>query len=85
MPLYEYECDKCGEITDAHRSVENRNDCPPCRCGGTTHKIISYGKSVSDLTPYYDDNLESWVDSKRHRRKLMRDQGVEENYGKGWR
>ena len=84
--IYEYRCQTCGEITDAFRAVANRDDPLPCGvCGNETRKIISIPRAHSDMEPYYDDNLESYVKSRKHRRKLMKDKGVSELYGKGWR
>jgi len=86
MPIYEYRCPGCHELTEAYRRVSERNDAPACRaCGGATNKIISAGRVHPDFSPYYDDNLEAWVKSKQHRKKIMREQGVVEAYGKGWR
>ena len=86
MILYQYRCELCNELTDASREIEERNDCPKCEhCGGKTRKIISRYAAHSDLAPYYDDNLQSYVKSKQHRKSVMREQGVSEKYGKGWR
>jgi len=81
---YEYRCGACRELTEAVRSVADRNDCPTCACGGETRKIISLHKAHSDLTPYYDDTLETYITSKQHRHTVMKKQGVSENYGQGW-
>jgi len=48
-------------------------------------KLIAGYHVVKDLEPYYDDNLQTHIRSKRHRRQAMRDQDVSENYGKGWK
>lgn len=85
MPLYEYRCLKCEALTEAYRSVAERDDCPPCpSCRGGTKKIISGYRVHSDLEPYYDENLETHIQSKQHRRRVMAEQGVSENFGQGW-
>ena len=84
MPIYEYECGDCQKITDAYRRVADLDNCPPCECGGKTKKIISAFWTHSDLTPYYDDNLQTHIQSKQHRKKVMKQQGVCENFGQGW-
>jgi putative FmdB family regulatory protein len=88
MPLYEYRCrtEPCGELTEAIRSVADREDCPSCsHCGGNTRKIISFTQAVHpDFAPYYDDNLETHIKSKQHRKKVMKEKGLVEAYGKGW-
>lgn len=30
MPVYEYECGKCGRAEDAYRSIDERHDAPKC-------------------------------------------------------
>lgn len=40
MPLYEYECDDCGEITEVIRPMwANVIECP--KCGGTARQLIN--------------------------------------------
>jgi putative FmdB family regulatory protein len=34
MPMYDYECPKCGEITEEIRSIANCNDGPICEKDG---------------------------------------------------
>ena len=85
MPIYEYRCRACGEITDAFRSVDERDSAPPCQiCGTETRKILSVSRPIGDMEPYFDDNLETYIKSKKHRRGVMKDKGVSEKYGKGW-
>jgi len=40
MPIYEYSCEKCGEITEA---IQKFSDEPltVCKCGGKLKKIMS--------------------------------------------
>jgi putative FmdB family regulatory protein len=40
MPIYEYECPK-GHVTEAFRSMDQRDDAPRCGCSRPTRKIIS--------------------------------------------
>ena len=84
--IYEYRCKSCSEITEAVRSIADRDlplDCE--KCGARTRKIITTRYSVqSDLAPYYDDNLQTHISSHKQRRKVMKEQGVSEYYGKGW-
>ncbi len=75
--LYSYRCLTCKKVTDAARSIDNRNDCPACDCGGKTRKIISLYTVHSDMEPYYDPNLQTHIQGKQHRARGMKEQGVQ--------
>lgn len=84
MPLYEWSC-VCGKTADEFRRMAERNLPKACDCGQPMTRVITSYRAISDLDPYYDENLESWVKSKRDRQRIMREQGVSEMFGKGWR
>ena len=85
MPIYEYRCQTCEEITEGFNSVADRDNAPPCdSCGKETRKIISLYRVHGDFEEYYDDNLETHIKSKQHRKKVMKEKDVVEMYGKGW-
>lgn len=62
MPIYEYRCDDCAEVTSARRSVAELSDPLACEhCGGSTHRIVSKmsvhlskGSKVRRMDPKYD-------------------------------
>jgi len=82
--LYEYECNDCSKVFDELREIDDRNRPATCVCGGEAKKIISGYRVHGDIEPYYDDNLESYITSKQHRRLVMKAQGLSENFGQGW-
>ena len=41
MPIYEYICSKCGDLTEKRRTVDSRDKPTPCDCGGTQDRIPS--------------------------------------------
>ena len=87
MPIYQYRCleSDCAEITEVFRRVDEYLNCPSCeRCGSKTRKIISRHFVHGDFDPYYDDNLETFITSKQHRKVVMKAQGVEESFGQNW-
>ena len=44
MPIYNYECEKCGIITEVLLKLDEMSDTYPCkRCGKKAHKIIVLG------------------------------------------
>lgn len=84
MPLYAYLCDSCNEMRDELRKVDDRNKPVICDCGAKM-KILIGGHNVQpDIQPYYDDNLEAPIKSRKHREQMMREKGVYEKFGKGW-
>lgn len=46
MPTYEYECQKCGELTEKFQSMTDRplKTCPKCK--GALKRLISAGAGV---------------------------------------
>lgn len=47
-------------------------------------KIIPQYHAIGDMEPYFDENLETYVKSRQHRKQVMRAREVYEKYGKGW-
>jgi len=90
MPAYDYECPACGKVEERILPVARRLDpqmCPDCETRMAKLVTTSYNV-VGDIEPYVDENLASepvYVKSKQHRQTLMREHGVAEKYGKGWR
>lgn len=43
MPIYEYECESCNEVTEALQKFSDAplETCP--KCGGAVHKLVSLG------------------------------------------
>lgn len=41
MPIYQYLCVKCGEVTDKVRSIANRDVPIQCVCGGEALPIVT--------------------------------------------
>lgn len=83
MPLYAYEC-ACGKRKDEFRKVKDRNRGPKCECGGRMKKLIGGHNVAPDMQPYFDDNLQTYIKGKQHRRAVMAEQGVSEKIGRGW-
>jgi putative FmdB family regulatory protein len=81
--LYEYEC-PCGKRKEELRAVADRNKPVKCVCGQRMKKLLGGHKVIGDMEPYYDDNLETYVRSRQHRKQVMRDKNVYEKVGKGW-
>ena len=84
MPLYDYECE-CGKITERFGKINETNIL--CECGKQANRIISRPSVICDLEPYLEENIcdkPIWIKSKKHRKQLMKENGVAELVGKGW-
>jgi hypothetical protein len=52
MPLYEVQCDICGQRQDIYRKIaEREKDLPVC-CGAQTHNVLSATMVNTDIQPY---------------------------------
>lgn len=87
MPLYSFKCDDCGSIHDVFLSIMNRHDSPEC-CGKRTRRIIGNHSIIGDIKPYWDENISDkpvYVKSRNHKKKLLKEHGLYEIYGKNWK
>ena len=84
MPLYDYKC-KCGYKGEHIAHIDEAKLCPRCNRVMERQMPFSHGISMG-VGPYgyYDDNLQAYVGTNREKREIMRQQGVEEKFGKGW-
>ncbi len=81
MPLYDYECLRCGEAFEAFRRIEEREYALCPKCGfiaeqvlkqakrDFTHRIEGWWRDISPEGPVY-------VRSKRHLKELCKRHGV---------
>lgn len=84
--IYVYLCETCGGTRDEFRKVADRNNPVMCDlCSVLMVRQMGGHNVAPDIEPYYDDNLQIGIKSRQHRKQVMREQGVYESYGKGWR
>ena len=84
-PTYDFQCDSCHKQEEVLMKLADYK--PPECCGQKMKQVIGNYHVVPDLEPYLDENIgkePTWVKSKKHRRQLMKENGVMEKYGKGW-
>jgi putative FmdB family regulatory protein len=84
MPVYDYECE-CGHKGEHITKMDENAQCPECGC--EMKRLISGRVGINmgvGAYGYYDENLQTYIHSNRHRRQVMKEQGVSEAYGKGW-
>lgn len=53
MPIYEYECEDCGKISEVMQKFDDEplSTCPIC--GGIVHKLISQSSFILKGTGWY--------------------------------
>lgn len=86
MPIYEYKC-KCGYSGDhIAKPGEEKLPCPKCDHQMDRQFHASFGINMGvGAYGYFDDNLGCYIRTNAHRREVMKEQGVSEAYGKGWK
>ena len=53
MPIYEYECSKCGKIEEAFQKFSDKPLSKCADCGGKMHKLISHSSFHLKGTGWY--------------------------------
>ena len=74
MPLYTYECDHCGDCTDAFASVEERHTAAP-DCHGKMRLSIQPSMVQPDIAPYRavaGDRMGQMITSRKEHREFLR-------------
>jgi putative FmdB family regulatory protein len=76
MPIYDYECPKCGPKTDVWAKIDEQLIL--CDCGAMASRVLSATRGNCDMQPYYDENLAGgmWVQSRQHRKEQMKRAGL---------
>jgi len=78
MPTYTYKCKDCEKVMDAFRSIEERNDCPVCGCGGKTEKCIVPTQVQPQMPGYECPVTGEYVTSRRRRVEIMKENNLVE-------
>lgn len=67
MPLYRYECARCGRQDETFNSVDNRHDGP--RCHGRGMSIVICAANVQpDIPGYESPTTGRWIEGRAARR-----------------
>jgi putative FmdB family regulatory protein len=80
MPIYEYKCKSCSFRTEEYRKVQERTPPGICiKCGGLKSLEISLtANAYISKYPYFDPILDREITDPGHRRKVMKQCGLEE-------
>lgn len=59
MPIYEYKCASCGEITERLQKINDTllHDCPACGAKGALHRLISHTSFILKGTGWYETDF----------------------------
>jgi putative FmdB family regulatory protein len=80
MPLYEFECTACQLLSDFVKKMGDfEQDCP--NCDQPMKKLISHvniNVGPVPITGYWDDTLQTYIQTNTHRKQVMEEQGVTE-------
>lgn len=87
MPLYDYQCEDCQQVEERYAGMDQPE--LECRqCGGKAHRVFSTRYWVHGEPDYVTDNISGKpvrVTSRRQLRDLLKQHGLMERFGKGWR
>ena len=84
MPLYDYECRKCGRVEEHYASMSQES--MRCECGGNMRRLIARSYVNPDIEIVTDDidGQMRRITSRRQLNKLMAENEVYDKHGKGW-
>jgi len=91
MPIYDYECMRCGTVGEYVTRIDINQECPKC---GQEMKRLPTGRfginmGAAGAYGYYDETLGKYISTNRERRAEMERQGVTEKgatpkHGQSW-
>ena len=76
IPVYIYECTKCGTVGEFITKMDEMQKCPHC---GAEMIRPPQAPNINIGVPhggYYDEDLETYITSNKHKREVMRQKGV---------
>lgn len=79
LRMYDFKCKKCGQVRErlVNETESIHSDC----CGADTERlmpIVRCNMGAAGAYGYWDDTLNTYITSNRHRREVMQQQGVSE-------
>ena len=85
MPIYDFECQECGETSENWATVDERTRA--CSCGGQMARLITSRYNINPGTyDYVEDNLGPnpvRINGREHLERVMRREGVSARSAKG--
>ena len=92
MPLYSLECPECGDLAEYFQGVDDRFAEVECeKCGAVmtratdrayyADRVMIQGDTCAgscNFSNYYDDGLDMHIESRDHRKRVMKEKGLSE-------
>jgi len=88
MPLYEYRCDDCNNVSEEYRPFNQYRENIPCKsCGKTARKILSVANIQDDHPSWLDDSVRSQIadefdppiENRTQLNRVLKEKGIVEN------
>lgn len=76
MPIYEFECPKCGKRYEKLIGIngEKRHICPTCH--KRANRVYSTFRTIVDFRDGWDVGLGEYVNTKKDRERMLREKGL---------
>jgi len=76
--MYTYKCDNCLNEETKNLPLSRYREVQVCKCGQPMYKSLSNAKFFVDYNiGKFDKNLGIYIESSDHRRRVMKEQGLE--------
>lgn len=77
LRLNDYRCPECGDVEEMLLHEHEQACCPMCQTVMVKMPpLVRCNMGPAGAYGYYDPNLETYVETNRHRRELCRQKGV---------
>ena len=53
MPLYDYQCSQCGQVTEVRHGFNDTHDAPCANCGGALKRVFNPAPIVFKGSGFY--------------------------------
>jgi len=89
VPLYDFECKKCGLEFEQVRKIADRERVRCTRCGGSTKVLITCRKTKDWFQPHFNEDIDGtphYIQSRGQLKELCKKNGLYAPYvfGQGW-
>lgn len=80
MPVYEYECQRCGDFEKMVSSMKDHQPVVDCDCGGKAKQVFNSPSNITlDWAPFWAEHMSHegvWVTSRRHHNEELKKRGL---------